>query len=188
MPTTAPALSMARNTPKCVPRFSRVERSEMMASRGAPRILPERSRMRNGMTHPHVGASVYPTRAMGQKRYPIQTKTLRFFRRSERYPEKAWENDTTASPRPSMRPTMDMFAPRTVVRKRGHTEKIMSAPTSWRKEARENVPTVLRTSRRVIRTMVASVHESPHLDFSQRMAKQDSRLHSSLRRLFHERS
>src|SRR3990167_7893847 len=51
IPNTAPRLSIARSRPKFLPLSAFVERSETIASRGEPRILPERSNMRNGMSH-----------------------------------------------------------------------------------------------------------------------------------------
>jgi len=54
MPQTAPELSMALNRPKFLPRFFAVDMSAIIASRGAPLIFPNLSRMRYGIRCCHV--------------------------------------------------------------------------------------------------------------------------------------
>ena len=60
-PQTAPRLSTALRSPKCFPRFFCVEISAMMASRGAARIFPALSSIRNGRRNGQVLANAYPT-------------------------------------------------------------------------------------------------------------------------------
>ena len=119
IPNTPPNLSIPFSKPKLLPLFFRVDSSATIASLGESRILPDRSSILNGMTIGQLVVTAYPSLEVAASKYPNQMNIFLFLNLSDAYPLNAWDMETNASPSPSTNPSMDMFAPRTVVKKIG---------------------------------------------------------------------